>query len=559
MIALAATGTTPATASNSWLPSLGADATRPALAWPAALFASVASDGTAISPSFAQAAASDEPSVSVPFAIERTLIVALGSRAVGTSPGIQISPPCAVVPEAVSTTASDIFMAGPTETVVDPEQRSAIVADFGGRAIVGARLTTATGQTASEVPTGNFATRESATAHDSQLFLADVEGGPALKLDREADPVSAASWVAPVLAVPAPMAVYRQVSTTIMDGLPTRKEAASFVVVKSATDLSRNFEARLATPAGVPLIALSAPDPRENFIDPAAARNTFSLAPSDPAIAQPGAPSPPAATIGVVTVPLGVLPEAVAINADGTTLPALAAVPLAPATAPTAAPAETSILVPRAPTSDELNKGSHASRARPAIKTTALLPVGRAPRPPEMSTLADARPALRGMLTAERPAVLRPTHELPNGAFAPALGAPISLGGSAPALATAPPVLATPEPLAPPTIEARGAGLFEVATDGLGPVRIAIEAVDSQLSVRLTVERVAAVQLLIGTAERLDAALGTVGQRLDLLSVDVRGGDGGRRGPPQQAAPSPTPPPSLRVAPPRPSLADRYA
>lgn len=113
------------------------------------------------------------------------------------------------------------------------------------------------------------------------------------------------------------------------------------------------------------------------------------------------------------------------------------------------------------------------------------------------------------------------------------------------------------EPLPAPTALMTADAMI-VATDRLGAVRVAIEAADG-LAVALSVDRGTSAALLGAAADRLDTALAASGQRLDALSVDVRGGDGGRRAPPPPLAPTPPAPANATPTPAARPRRDRYA
>ncbi|TRW14094.1 hypothetical protein [Glacieibacterium frigidum] len=190
--------------------------------------------------------------------------------------------------------------------------------------------------------------------------------------------------------------------------------------------------------------------------------------------------------------------------------------------------------------------------APPPTAPAALLvppPVPPAPRPdpPRRGVPAGDEPVL---LAAPDRRAVRPVSESdPRIAPLPTFAAP----------AAAPPVLAPAPAVAPadarqPVVDPPPAPPISmttdtiiVATDRLGAVRVAIDAADG-LAVALSVDRGASAALLSAAVDRLDTALAASGQRLEALSVDVRGETGGRRPPPppvltppEQGAETPTP------------------
>jgi len=544
MIAVLPAGAATAIVAIGALRSGTTNAPRPARAWPAALFVDAATDGSAIPPGAALAVPapavppqSAGPAALRPPAVEGG-VAALGARNAGPSPDLRALQFHGVASEALLAEITERLDAAPAETAADPGQSAGTTADACAR-------TVATRIFNSEISIVDSSSRQSATEHDGVLLatLSDVERDGPLSANDLADVLVSNPPVVQAPAVPLLVTAFRLLPISAASRPSISDEATSFVLGGAANDIPRAPGARLAKEAQGPQVLLSGPDFASDLVEIVASRNISAVAPSNPAIVPPGVSLVPSVTSDAATVQSSAPSQAVITDSSQILEPgstAVAAVIGSFIVARAAAPTDAE--VPVAPHLSSHDVPNEAARA-----TQGQSPTSR---------------ALKVLPTVERRAVLRPAPETPTGSFAPAFGPSIFVGGSTPPPAVTASSAATPEILAPPTIEARGAGLFEVATDGLGPVRIAIEAADIQLSVRLTVDRGAAAQLLIVGSERLDAALGNAGQRLDTLSVDVRGGDGGRRGPPPQTAlnPTPTPHPTPRVAaPPRPPLADRYA
>ena len=223
-----------------------------------------------------------------------------------------------------------------------------------------------------------------------------------------------------------------------------------------------------------------------------------------------------------------------------------------PVHAPDTAPALTEILKPAAPV-----LAASTPLATPAVPAASPPAVDPTPVP-------DARPAIPATVL-RAPRGRDPRVDFPPFPTAPAYAPLHAAQDAAPASTTVAPRVPSHDPdpaLVTAQIIDTGAGSFDLATDRLGAVRVAIEAREARVGVLFTVDTSAAASLLGGQPARLADAVATSGNRFDGVSVDVRsgGGEGNgagrqpteRRDPVRAAAPETHPiPRALR--------ADRYA
>lgn len=364
----------------------------------------------------------------------------------------------------------------------------------------------------------------------------------------------------------------------IATGDETAPDEAADLVVQPGLLL-----AALSPAPGRPLdIKITAPPPADPQILAAAARVPLAPAgrterhgvslPDASAVAAP--PPTTRDADAAVTSRTAVMPVTAAASPSETAAPAApVAAPASPGEAPSksvvAAPASAPLAATTAPSAIAASPLATA----PLQPARALAPPPGAAPPPVRSTtsaLAQAStradPARRGAPAADGLA-LAATFEADTrlaGASDPALFPMAAQSGpSTPAATSASAAIATDarqlfadSPLAPP-IAMTGDAMI-VATDRLGAVRVAIDAADG-LAVALSVDRGAAAALLSAAVDRLDIALAASGQRLEALSVDVRGESGGHRPPPPP--PAVTPPAQLTANPTPPARPrrDRYA
>ncbi|QXQ08069.1 hypothetical protein KX816_08865 [Sphingosinicellaceae bacterium] len=283
------------------------------------------------------------------------------------------------------------------------------------------------------------------------------------------------------------------------------------------------------------------------------ARPTAKLEPrllATPAPAEPPAQPVIGGPAGVPVAAPDLVPQPVTVQQTTTELSPVAPAVTAPSGLPVAtpAPAATAIAVTAGPVA-----------ASPA--TVSVTPV------PTSETRATTSQMSRPLRSRDQPTDLALPQSTP--AFATS-EAPHDV---APSLATTAPRATGHDP-APFPITAHivdtGPGSFDLATDRLGAVRVAIEARDTRVGVQFTVDTSAAASLLGAQPSRLADAVATSGNSFDGVSVDVRsgggnananaseGGGGGGRPPAERRDPARTA--ALEPRPlPRALRADRYA